>query len=211
MTRCCISSLFCLTVLVVSCGKPARPSGGSSTTTMPTCEIEAIREFELDSGTTMRMWNLKATGLKKLTIRLIVAIDGKAQISSEIEYKWEHWEPTIPAATGQIVLVIEDGKAFGAKEKRLPLLGLDIANSPDHIRNESRKDLILEGKWYERMSSSMTPQPLSEKAVLYSKLFLPNGNTASKYEMLGSDAEAVAAASNGGQALIAVLTEWEPQ
>jgi hypothetical protein len=195
-------------VLVASCGKQVPPAAAPNA---PSCAIEASREFTLGGGTEVREWDLRAAGLRRLAVRLLVATDGKARPAAEAEYKWDRWAPDDPPATLRLVLLMTDGRAFGAKGKWLPRLRLDAAGSPPHAMVESRPELVLEGDWHERMSTAMTPQPLLAQSVLFARLFLPRADAALSYTMRGSDAAAVAAASSGGQAVVAVLLEWEPQ
>jgi hypothetical protein len=176
----------------------------------PSCAVESAREHKLDDGTELRVWGLKANGLKRLTARLLVATDGKVQVANEVEYKWDKWEPAAPEASGQLVLLVQDGKAFGVKGKRLPLMALDLQGSPSHAKTGKKMGLLLEGELHRWMTSSSYSTPLGERSVIYAQLFLPKADAAGTLT-LGSDLESVGAASKEGRTVVAVALEWERQ
>ncbi len=84
---------------------------------VPTCSIESKREINVGEGTELWVWNLKLAGLKQLTARILIATDGKVVPGSVLTYRWEGWKPEQPAATGELVLIIQDGKIFDVKGK----------------------------------------------------------------------------------------------
>lgn len=193
--------LACLAVLpLTSSNKPAAPPA-------PSCAVESAREHKLDDGAELRVWSLKANGLKRLTARLLVATDGKVQVANEVEYKWE---PAASEASGQLVLLVQDGKAFGVKGKRLPLMALDLHGSPPHAKTGKKMGLLLEGELHSRMTNSSYTTPLGERSVLYAQLFLPKADATGTFT-LGSDLESVGAASKEGRTVVAVALEWERQ
>jgi hypothetical protein len=156
------------------------------------------------------VWNLRANGLKRLTARLLVATDGKVQVANEVAYQWDKWEQAAPEASGQLVLLIQDGKAFGVEGKRLPLMALDLQGSPAHATTGTKMGLLLEGRLHPRMTNSSYSRPLGERSVLYAQLFLPKADAAGTFT-LGSDLDSVAAASKEGRTVVAVALEWAPQ
>jgi hypothetical protein len=214
------SLLACLAVVTVtSCNKPtappapvaAAPVGGSEPqANPPSCSVESAREIKLGDGTELRVWNLKASGIKRLTARLLIATDGKAPPANEVEYRWQAWEPAAPAASGQLVLLVQDGKAFGVKGRRLPLLALDIVGSPSNSKTDKKMGLLLEGELHSSMTHSSYGTPLGERSVLYAQLFLPKAEATGTFSS-GSDPESVAAASKDGRTVVAVTLEWAPR
>ena len=74
--------LACLAVLPLSsCSEPAAPPPPSTTVALAvsepkaapsSCGVESPREVKLDDGTALWIWNRKANGLKRLTVRLPV-------------------------------------------------------------------------------------------------------------------------------------------
>jgi hypothetical protein len=212
--------LACLVILPASaCNRAAAPPAPVAATPVaetepktiePSCAVESAQEIKLDDGTEMRLWNLKASGLKRLTAQLLVATDGKAQTANEVEYKWDKWEPTAPAASGQLVLLIQDGKAFGVKGRRLPLMALDLRDSPSNIRTAKKLALFLEGELHPRITSSSYGTPLGQKNLIYAQLFTPKVVDTGSYS-LSSNPESVADASKDGRTVVAVLLEWAAQ
>jgi hypothetical protein len=179
-------------------------------TAPPSCGVESARDLKIDDDTELRIWNLKANGLKQLTVRLLVATDGKIQTAHEVAYRWDKWEPSAPAASGQLVLLLQDGRAFGVKGKRLPLLALDLQGSPDHVRTGNRMGLVLQNELHPRMTTATHSNPLFTPSVLYAQLFVPRANDMGAFS-LGSDLHSVAAASKEGRTVVAVALEWSPQ
>jgi hypothetical protein len=109
MARRIVHLIVCSEIVpMISCNKSAAPRMAAP----PPCALVSARDVKLDDGTELRTWDLRTFGLNRLTARLVVATDGKAQTAREVEYKWE---PGAGSATGQLVLLIQDGKAFGAK------------------------------------------------------------------------------------------------
>ena len=185
-------------------------SAGPAPAATPSCSIESAREVKLADDTELRVWDLKATGLKRLTARLLLATDGKVETLNEIEYTWNQWEPTGPAASGSLVLLVQDGKAFGVKGKRLPQLALDLRGSPSHARTGKRISRMLDGDLQSRVTSSSHTSSLGERNVLYAQLFVPAADAGGTFA-LGSDPDSVAEASKGGRTVLAVTVDWAPQ
>ena len=174
--------------------------------------IESRREFVLQDGTQLQIWNLKASGLKSLMGRLLIATDGKMQTANEMEYKWEKWETSAPAATGQLVLLIQDGKPLGSKEKRLPLfMLLDLQNSPSNLRTGKQVGLLLEGDLLNSLSSCSEAGTLPRKSIIYThNCFCPVPPQGCHFHS-GSDPDSLIAASKGGRTVLAVELEWSPR
>lgn len=213
-------AMVILTVLILtSCNKPAAPQATvvevpvvetQVTPINPSCAIESDREFKLEDGIELRIWNLKANGLKRLTARLLVAQNGQVQTANEVEYTWDRWEPDAKAATGQLVLMIQDGKKFGVKGKRIPMLAVDLKDSPSYSRIGKNSGLVLEGDLQSRMMNSSYSTPLGPRSILYSQLFSPTGETGQSYS-LSSSLESLATNSKNGRMIVAVEFEWVPQ
>ncbi len=212
--------LACLAVLLlISCNRPAAPPAPSAAAPLagpepkaapPSCGVESPRAVKLDDGTELLVWNLKANGLKQLTARLLVATDGKVQTANEVEYKWDKWEPTAPEASGQLVLLLQDGRAFGVKGKRLPLLALDLQGSPSHAKTDTKMGLLLEGELHLRLTGNTPGNSLAKRSIIYAQLFSPKDDVLGRFS-LGSDLESVAASSKDGRTVIAVALESSPQ
>lgn len=211
-----LTLLFCLALVpIVSCNKltaPPPPVAAPAAATPPTalppsCSVESTRTFELADGAEMRLWDLKASGLKRLTARLLIATDGKVQPATEIEYKWPKWSSTDPAATGQLVLLFQDGAAFGAKGKRLVQLALDLQNSPSNSKTTKRSQRLLEGDLQSRVTNATGTGSLARQEIVYSQLLQPSDAPLGSVT-LSSDPESLAGASQDGRTVVAVELEW---
>ena len=200
--------LACLGVLsLTSCTMPAaRPAPAVERS----CAIESGGWVRLDDGTELRIWNLKANGLRRLTARLLVVTDGKAQVANEVEINWDEWEPASSEASGQLVLLIQDGKVFGAKDKRLPQIGLDVQGSPPQDRFEKKMTLLMDGDLHSELSRSSYSTPVGEEGVLHAQLFVPQTD-APFSSTLGWDLDSFAATAKEGRAVVAVTLGWAPQ
>jgi hypothetical protein len=208
-----------LVVTTASCGQPkASPLPVAAATavepapaaTAPSCSVESKQEIKLDDGAEMQIWNLKASGLKRLTARLLIASNEKGQTAKEVQYTWDAWQRDAPAATGQLVLMIQNGKAFGAKDKILPMMALDIAGSPSNSKHSKNMGILLEGDLQSRMVSSSYSSPLHEKNLIYSQVFAPRAGGQGSFS-LSSDLDSAIAAAKDGRTVLAVTLDWAPQ
>lgn len=155
----------------------------------------------------MRIWDLKLSRLKQLTAKLLIATDGKIQTANELDYKWEAWEADAPAATGQLVLLVQDGKAFGVKGKRIPQMGLEIQGAPSQSMTGKKSNLFLNGELLPRFSTATQKQSLGKRNLVYAQLFTLKDNLASGFS-LTSDPEQLADASKDGRTVLAVEVSW---
>ena len=188
------------TAVAVSPRVPAEPAA------TPSCEVEASRTVKLGDGTELRIWDLKLSGLKQLTAKLLIAVDGKVQTANEIDYKWEAWDAST-VATGQLVLLVQDGKAFGATDKRLPLMGLEVQGAPSHAMTGKKSGLFLTGEVQSRFSTAMQKQPIGKRNLVYAELFTMKDKLDSGAS-LSSDPEQLAAASKDGRTVLGVEVGW---
>jgi hypothetical protein len=214
--------VFIALATLTSCSKTEPPKGATPDsvttvsfggaepkTTNPSCSIESAKEIKLGEQE-LRIWTLKASRLKQLTARLLIANDGQVQTPNEVTYTWPAWNAQPPVASGVLVLLIQNGKAFGAKGKLLPQISLNIEGSPSNAMSEKKSDLFLEGEFHSRATNSSYGSQLGQKVVIYSQLFLPKVDTPGSHS-LSSDVESVTAASKNGGRVIAVALEWAPQ
>lgn len=211
-----VAFVVCLTALsAVSCGRQSTPTNTVAVTprvppepavTYP-CEIESTRTVKLGDGTELLIWELKMSGLKQLTVKLLIAMDGKVQTANEIEYKWEAWGADASAATGQLVLLVQNGKAFGAKDKRLPQMGLALQGAPPHSMTGKNSSLFLTGDLQSRISTASQKQTLGKRNLVYAQLFTPK-NKLDSGASLSSEPDQLAAASKDGRTVLAVELSW---
>jgi len=195
--------IACLALGPISCSKSAAPPPVAP----DHCTVESAGEVRLGDATELRIWNLRTSDLSELTVRLLVVTDGNAQTATEIKCKWE---PGTGSTTGQLTLLIQDGKTFGAKG-RLPSLALEFQGSPPATRTESTTRLLVDGDLHPLMTLSTTNSPrLTEQSVLYAQQFVPQASDSGVLS-LTNGVESVVESSKGGRTIVAVSLEWVPR
>jgi hypothetical protein len=176
--------------------------------------IDSYRKIDFQPGIQLHVWNVRALGLKELSISLLVIRDGKRQTASRTDYKWDKWDISQPLVAGQIVLLMHDGQQFGVKDKRLPILAIDFAKLPDGTQSATTSNnILIEGALNSRGGAATGPGSLmsfppgqGHKAVLYGELFAPVTDLASV--SLTPDLDALIKAANSGRTVVAVCLEW---
>jgi hypothetical protein len=165
------------------------------------CAITSVRSLEPGNDTELRIWELQSRGVSRLTARLLVATDGKVRTPCQLEYKWE----PPGSASGRLMLIIQDGKAFGA-QGRLPLLALDLQGSPTPMRTEISSRLLVPGDLKSRMTNVVNKsERLPQQSILYAQLFMPDDGAGA---LNLQDAESLAESSKGGRTVMAVALDW---
>jgi hypothetical protein len=202
-------------VISLSCNKPTPPLPSPpeekeakqtpDSPPNPFCSLEAPQKQGFPEGTVANIWNLKAFGLTSLSARLLIIDNGNIKTVSEVVYKWDKWEITSPAATGHLILIIQDGLPFGVKGKQLPMLSLELQNAQSHTRTSNRAGFLLEGNLQSKSTSSWSSSNQMGKHLIHSQLFLP-ADREFKGVTLGSDLETTIASSKGegGRTILAV-------
>ena len=188
----------------------ATPQAPAKSSAEVSCSFEAARTVKLDDGTELRIWDMKLSGLKQLTAKLLIATDGKIQTANEIDYKWETWAADATAATGQLVLLVQDGKAFGTKDKKLPLMGLDIQGAPSQSMTGKKSSLFLTGELQSRSSHTSQKGSLGKRNLVYAHLFVPKDNDMGNFSF-GSNPDELAESSKNGRTVLAIEVTWVGQ
>lgn len=210
---------FAFAAALSGCGRPADPApavavapAADPPSAQPSLAVEAGPERTPVVGTEYRIWTLKAAGLKRLSAKLVYVADGKSETLADVEYKWDKWEPTAPAATGQMLLLIQDGGFFGAKGKRRPVLDLDLRGSPDHSRVGKTTGQTLDGDSRSPLTTASMTSPLGRKSVLWVRMYEPaTAPVTGAYSLSSDDEASLTAAAKGGRSVLAVVVEWEPR
>jgi hypothetical protein len=211
------TGIACLGVLLLAgCERSAPPPAaavgaarGPANGTVPFCSIVAHQKHELAAGTELNLWHLWAHGLKELRAQLWIISEGKVETIGDTHYKWDRWDNHQPTATGQIILLMQDGQAFGVKGKRRPQLVLEIQDSPGHAKTGQQVAFTLDGDLQPRTTNAGFSTPLANKAILFSELYM------SGHDMLpatlSSDLDGLIEVSKKGRTVMAVNLEWQPQ
>ena len=178
--------------------------------------VDSYRKLDLQPGIQLHVWNIRANRLKELTASLLVIRDGKPQTASKIEYKWEKWDNSQPPATGQIMLLMQDGQLFGVKDKRWPLLTVDFPKQQDGISARTTSNIAIEGDLNPSMATSTNsgnllsfPPGQTHKAILYGEVFVPANFVGSL--SFGPTIESLVEAASEGRTVVAISLEWVPQ
>jgi hypothetical protein len=212
-------------LLLAGCNKPAgtstpgnapqqdlkEPKQTTEIPAQPFCSVDAPMEKDFQEGAVIQTWNLKVYGLKSLTARLLIITDGKVNTANESALMWNKWEPTAPPATGQLVLLIQDGVAFGAKGKRLPSLSLELVGSPTFSGHANSSKLFLAADLQVKLTSSWSVGFEIGKQLIYSQIFLEPGGQQLKETNLRSDLDTAINISRDGRTVLAVELEARPR
>jgi len=183
----------------------------------PSLQIESRQEHFFGDWAKARIWNLRGRKVKELTSRLLVYTDGKADKNNKIICRWED---TSKPMQGQLVLLVEYGRPFGVKCKRLPLLSLSfLSGGPKTTTNMSSSALVPSDMSSSApvlsevgctFSTASDARSILGKEVLYAEV---SGSTKEGWRSLllgGGDVEdrLVESSKNGGVSL-AVIVEWK--
>jgi hypothetical protein len=175
----------------------------SNTALYPDLHVRSGQELDFGHGTKGRLWTLTGQQFKSLTVTLVVARDGKKEPGNEITCGWDESSKNVDA---QLVLLLQDGSAFGAKGKRLPALTLQFrSGAPD-----SRKTVTAAGvhdTLPPRASSTATDSSVSFKDLLFYEL---SGDPATGETVtIGGTEDSLIEASKNKRLVVGVLVEWK--
>jgi hypothetical protein len=178
--------------------------------------VESYRKLDLQPGIQLHMWNIQANSLKELSVSLLIIRDGKPEITSKIEYKWETWESSEPPAIGQIMLLLQDGQLFGVADRRVPLLMDDFPKLPPGSRAQVNSNVSIEGRLMPGAATTTNegtfmsfPPGHPHKKILYGAIFVPENFVGSV--SLAPNIETLSEAASDGRVVVAISLEWIPQ
>lgn len=77
--------------------------------------------FGRNASTQLLTWYLRASNVKELMVRLVLARDGKSEVAQQTTYKWK--TPT-KEAQWKLCYLLQDGRTFGIKDKLFPSFAL---------------------------------------------------------------------------------------
>ena len=187
----------------------------SETASVDPMILDGYRKHDMQPGLQLHVWNLRLHGLKQFSASLLVIRDGEPYTAKNIEYQWEKWDDSEPQATGQILLVMQDGVAFGAGDKRVPLLSADFPKLPEGSATSTFSVYTIEGDLKPAISvlpsaGSLRSFPPEEnhKAVLYAEIYVPSKDLANSSFFLAPNMDAIMKEARSGRTVIVVLLEW---
>lgn len=184
MRRCLLFFLLILAVWTSSCGQrpvtettaaATKPNSAPAPDTSPRCQVVSNDKVGFGPNANVTAWNLEIAHVQELTARLALLADGQSKTLTEITVKWDKWPADAKPAKGRLVYLVQDGAAFGAKDKRLASLSLSIPDGPSSSRTERRSSDLLEGDWASFGGTQTTSGDVSAGTphVLSVELFRP--------------------------------------
>jgi len=173
----------------------------------PFCAVARFDQHDMNNGVKLKTWDLKAHGLKTLSVRLVEITAGKAKVVNDTSYEWNAWPKSDPEAAGFVLLLARPDLG-----KAVYNLSVDVKNSPGHVRTATPGEATIVASLNAAYHSTRTvPAPLLEKrpVILMSELLVPVGDL--KGWSTDGQLESLTKASEGGRAAIALTLEWTPQ
>ena len=173
----------------------------------PFCVIQRFDQHDLNNRIKLKTWDLKAHGLKRLSVRLVEITNGKARTANDTTYEWGAWPRSAAEASGSILLLSRPDQG-----KVLYSLSVELKNSPGHLRSAMQGEAVVDATLLSMMHSTRNVAgPLQDKVavLLDSELLGPPGD--SKGFTTNGQIDGLTKASEGGRAAIAVTLEWSPQ
>src|SRR5580765_8152943 len=72
------------------------------------------------AGVTCHAWSVRVRNAKALTFRLHVIRNGERRVAQTVAYRWakEDWRPEADAVAGQVLVLLQEGRPFGAKDRQ---------------------------------------------------------------------------------------------
>src|ERR1022692_4791854 len=127
----CSTWICCLAILLLaSCtrtpdGLPAPKVGIADPKdkgpASPYCVLEQVTDQKFDEQMRLTIWDLRMHGVKKLTVQLLLAQDGKSTPMQASNHEWNQWPKERPAMTGKVFYIMRTEKG-----KRFPSLCVEI-------------------------------------------------------------------------------------
>jgi hypothetical protein len=173
----------------------------------PYCVMERFEQHDLNNRIRLKTWDLKAHGLKRLSVRLVEITSGKARTANDTTYQWDAWPKSAAACSGSILLLSRPDQG-----KVLYSLSVDLKNSPGHLRSAMEGEAVVDATLLSMMRSTRNvagPLPDQVPALLDSELLGPANDL--KGFTTNGQIDGLTKASEGGRAAIAVTLEWSPQ
>jgi hypothetical protein len=173
----------------------------------PYCAVARFDQHDMNNGIKLKTWDLKAHGLKTLSVRLVEITAGKAKVVNDTSYEWNAWAKSDPEAAGFLLLLARPDQG-----KVVYSLSVDIKNSPGHARRSTPGEATIAASLNAAFHGARTvPAPIIEKrpVILMSELLVPAGDL--KGWSTDGQIESLTKATEGGRAAIALTLEWTPQ
>lgn len=169
-----------------------------------TLQIGKVQKAKFVGRTELREFELSGTGIKELTIRFLMAVDGKSRTVQENVYRWE--KPLTDAKL-ELLYLSHDGEPFGATNKRLHSFALRSKGMPVVPSTSKRETTLIE------------VFPVSVGRELYGKLAVaPDKQTVIQWEIFGGTmpgkagtVDELVEASKGGRKCWMLVLEWKTE
>lgn len=158
-------------VLTAACNRSEKPLAEDNG---PFLTIERIHNFSLEPGSTVVTWDLNGRGMKEMTAHLLVFRDGKRLPGKEIVCRWDEESPAEMHA--EMVYLLQDGDAFGSKNKRMANLEITFKAGEPDLRIVRGGHIFVEGDFKASESTGLTSRERLKSPDLeipYATRFMP--------------------------------------
>jgi hypothetical protein len=192
--------VFLLAALLVSgaasCSKNAAPPPPPPAPASP-CAVESAHALRMGTGTDVQLWNLRTSGLSRLSVRLLVATDGTVRTAAEAHYEWE---AGTGSASGPVALLTQVGSP--------PSLAVDLRGGTPTTRTTSAT-LPPIGKDLRSCFTVSTAETrrLDKRSFLYAQVFAPPASEDHSL-LVPEGVDSLPAASQGGRTIVVIALDW---
>ena len=87
-------------------------------------EIGESYQAEFFKGSRVRIWEIRGSAVKEITVRLLIAQNGKAEVSEQRRYEWK---TPMMGVKWQLCYLLQTSLTFGVEEKLFPSFSLSDA------------------------------------------------------------------------------------
>jgi hypothetical protein len=206
--RMCPAVIFALLVGVGHGGHVAIAQGKSN------LKLENVSEtnFQVPPayGTRLKVLKFRGNAVKELTVRMIVAFDGKARVAQEQVYRWEK---SFADEKIDVFYLIQDGTGFDAKFKILP--SISVVTRPEVVVGAKKKGelAVLDLSKDQKLGSGEghvvgieVPEGVSVKV---SETFWGKPSPKAEVWVTDKSMDNLAEWSKGGKGVVWIVVEWK--
>jgi hypothetical protein len=182
-------------------------SNPASNSVAPGIKIESRSDVEIAPGTTARVWELKASGVKQMSARLYVIREGASELVQGMTYSWSDDQPG--AGDWRLTHLVRSGADFGLVDQWIPSIFCEFGDSPPNSTQRTSYSAPVQGKTPMATMSFNTNKTLRPDATfMHIALFEPP--MAYSEVVFSNSLESMTAAATEGRVFVALEFEWEP-
>jgi len=171
--------------------------------------LDSHQELKFKDGITMDVWDVRATRIRELTVRLLIIADGKSQVAREEKLKWDNWPKEQAEEAWQLYYLLQDNQALGAKRERVPSFTIRFGSAKPRSSTGMRSTLSVDGEFSTPSTSTSAKAAInaSEESVVYVQIHNP-AKWSGTIEF-GRTVESLIKIANGGRVIVALTLEWK--